>query len=550
MGKNRTVGLYAGAALAFFGAALGTTLGCMNPARAQPVSIAPATLPAITTIDERFLSYNVEMAEVMGGKFWKPYDTLGNAAAQQSAPTSATAASASGGAGLQAGQDAAMFQARPPIDLANPRLRRLAAALGPAYVRVSGTWANSAYFHDSDAPAPSSAPEGFQGVLTRPQWKGVVEFARAADAKIVTSFAISAGVRDAASVWTPDQARKLLAYNKTIGGDIAAAEFFNEPTMPEYGGAPAGYDAAAYARDFAVFRPFAEATAPDMHIVGPAGVGEAVLMPGMQPGAVSVLRTVDLLSATPRPVFDVFSYHFYGAASIRCASMGAGAQTTAGAALSEEWLARADRSYAYYGGLRDRFEPGRLAWVTEIADAACGGNPWAATFLDSFRFLDQAARLAKQGVKAIFHNTLAASEYGLLDQAIFAPRPNYWAALLWRRLMGPVVLDAGPSRPGLHLYAQCLRGHPGGVALLAINTSRTEPASVVLPMPAERYTLAVAGRELEDAHVRLNGDELALGANDELPSLRGSAVPSGPVALAPATITFLAVADAGNGGCR
>jgi heparanase len=110
--------------------------------------------------------------------------------------------------------------------------------------------------------------------------------------------------------------------------------------------------------------------------------------------------------------------------------MGEGAQTTADAALSEEWLARADRSYAYYGGLHDRFEPGRPAWITEIADAARGGNPWAATFLDSLRFLDQLARLAKQGVKVAFHNTLAASEYGLLDQSTFAPRLNYWAALL------------------------------------------------------------------------------------------------------------------------
>ncbi len=505
-------------------------------------------MPSVATIDERFLSYNVEMAEVIGGKFWKPYDTLGRAAVADAAPTSAS--KSSGGAGPQAGQDAAMFQARPPIDLTNARLRKLAAALGPAYVRVSGTWANSVYFHDSDAPAPATAPKGFQGVLTRTQWKGVVVFARAVDARIVTSFAISAGVRDAAGVWTPDQARKLLAYTKSTKGDIAAAEFFNEPTMPEYGGAPAGYDAAAYARDFAVFRPFAEAAAPDMRIAGPAAVGEAVLLPAMKPGAVSVLKTVDLLSAAPRPAFDIFSYHFYGAASIRCASMGAGAQTTAGAALSEEWLARADRSYAFYEGLRDRFEPGKPVWITEMADAACGGNPWADTFLDTFRYLDQHGRLAKQGVTVIFHNTLAASEYGLLDQNTFAPRPNYWAALLWHRLMGSTVLDAGPSRPGLHLYAHCLRGHPGGVTLLAINTSRTRPKSIVLPTPAERYTLAAAGRELEDFHVRLNGDELALGANDELPSLEGSRVPPGAMELAPATITFLAVADAGNASCH
>jgi hypothetical protein len=43
------------------------------------------------------------------------------------------------------------------------------------------------------------------------------------------------------------------------------------------------------------------------------------------------------------------------------------------------------------------------------------------------------------------HNTLAASDYGLLDEATFTPQPNYWAALLWHRTMGATVLDAGPA---------------------------------------------------------------------------------------------------------
>ena len=70
-------------------------------------------------------------------------------AAAQNAPQTANGA-LSGTAGLQAGQDRAMFEARSPIDLTNTRLRKLTAALGPAYLRVSGTWANTVYFHDSD----------------------------------------------------------------------------------------------------------------------------------------------------------------------------------------------------------------------------------------------------------------------------------------------------------------------------------------------------------------------------------------------------------------
>ena len=174
------------------------------------------------------------------------------------------------------------------------------------------------------------------------------------------------------------------------------------------GGAPKDYDAAAYARDLAVFRPFVNQAAPEMVILGPGSVGEggSLLL-----SALGVLKSEDLLKATG-PVFDVFSYHFYGAVSKRCASMGPEAGTSAAVALSEEWLSRSGRAEAFYAGHRDKFEPGKPLWLTETADAACGGNPWGSTILDSLRYLNQNGQLAQRGVQVIAHNTLATSDYG------------------------------------------------------------------------------------------------------------------------------------------
>src|SRR5205807_8813060 len=188
-----------------------------------------------------------------------------------------------------------------------------------------------------------------------------------------------------------------------------------------------------------------------------------------------------LLRATG-PAFELFSYHLYAAASERCASMGEKVQTTAAAALSEEWLSRPEKINEHYANLRDRFEPGKPLWITETADAACGGNPWASTFLDTFRYLIQHAGLARRGVKVIMHNTLAASDYGLLDEKTFEPRPNYWAALLWRRLMGMTVLDPRLSAAAnVYRYAHCLRDHAGGVALLIINADQQRGYDLMLP---------------------------------------------------------------------
>jgi len=37
---------------------------------AEAPEIAPASMPRIGTIDQRFQSYNIEMVEVTGGDFW------------------------------------------------------------------------------------------------------------------------------------------------------------------------------------------------------------------------------------------------------------------------------------------------------------------------------------------------------------------------------------------------------------------------------------------------------------------------------------------------
>jgi heparanase len=489
-------------------------------ALADAASITPASLARIGTIDDRFQSYNIEMIEITGGRFWKPYRSKpGVSAAPPPVSESAT----------PPGMDSSLYQYRRPIDLTNARLRKLAAALAPAYLRVSGTWANTTYFADTDSP-PSTPPAGFTGMLTRRQWRGVIDFSHAVDAWIVTSFAISPGTRDAAGAWQPDQASRLLGYTHSIGGHVVAAEFMNEPNLAAMGGAPSGYDAAAYGRDFRIFHRFMKQTVPELTILGPGTVGETAI-------------ASDLLAAAG-PGVDAISYHYYGALSERCRG-----NRTPEAALSEAWLSGTDRSLRFYQTLRDKFAPGKPIWLTETADAACGGNPWAVSFLDTFRYLDQLGRLAKAGVQVVMHNTLAASDYGLLDERTLQPRPNYWGALLWRQLMATTVLDSRVSvSSGLHVYAHCQRDAPGGVALLVINTDRDAPHALKLPTPSMRYTMDAA--KLQDTDVRLNGRTLALRTGDELPAIAGAPASAGTVTFAPTTITFLAIPQAGNKACQ
>lgn len=507
----RVSGMAKGAAIAL----ASFCFGCVSTSDEQSVALQPGQFPAIGVVDERFQSYNVEMAEVVGARFWAPYNADGSVPADR-------------------------YQARTPLDLRGEvRLQNLARALGPAYMRLSGTWANGTYFQDDDRAPPATAPT--DGVLTREQWAGVVHFADVVDAEIVTSFAADAAARDTDGVWSPDRARRLIRYTRSLGGNIAAIETLNEPTLGPGSRLPPGYDAADFAQDNVALSNLIEQEAPGTLLVGPSAANETGdYLPRR---FVPPLDTENLLSAEPRTRFDVFSYHVYTSTSRRCRQ----SDVIAADGLTEEWLGVTERVHNHYAALRDRFTPDAPIWVTEIGEASCGGDPWAATFVDTFRYVDNAGRLAKLGAAAFFHNTLAASDYALIDDRTLEPRPSYWAAVLWRRLMGTTVLDAGAWQPGLHLYAHCLRGEAGGVALIAINLDQANSASIRLPVGAQRYTLSAD--DLESVHVRLNGDVLTM-ADDELPDLAAAEIRAGAALLQPATITFFALPQAANAACH
>ena len=171
MNKNKRTAF----SLAILLTSLGAVAFSADAGNKHSAAIAPDKMPRIGTVDERYQSYNVEMLEVTGGKFWRPYGPELDALLKQPPPSAAPSSSGD----TPSGMNPALYEYRPPIDLTNGRLRKLAAGLAPAYVRVNGTWANSTYFPDKDE-APEKPPTGFMGVLTRQQWKGVVDFSKAA----------------------------------------------------------------------------------------------------------------------------------------------------------------------------------------------------------------------------------------------------------------------------------------------------------------------------------------------------------------------------------
>lgn len=513
-------------------ALIGALAGCATPrepdagAASRKVAVNPSALPLVRTMDERFQSFQLGFSHLTGGDTWVSYDKLGEQAVRERAYT---------------GNLAPVREPRAPTDLSNRRFRNLVRGLSPLYIRYGGTTTNTVYFQDNDDPQLEQAPPGYKTVLTRQRWREALDFAKDVNAKIYTGLSVGHGVRDRNGLWTPVHAKAWLDFNRSVGGEIYALELFNEPNMEGHSDRLGkDYGAQAFARDYAVFREFMSTHYPGIKLVGPSDVetggGSMTGLPG----------TEDYLKAKPEPRFDVLSYHYYPAIAERCAGPDSPRGIRMEDALSAAYLARQDGPLEARRQLRDRFAPAAPIWNTETGGAACGGTRWQTSFLDTFRFIDTQARLSRQGMDAIFTHAILSGSNGVIDEKTFMPNANYWAALLWRKLVGTQILDAGPVRPGLHVYAHCLRGTTGGVTVMAINLEPT-PAVLAAAGPAEVYSLT--SPELTSRTVLLNGKPLAVRADDTLPDIVPVRNKGGQVGLPGHSVTFATFPQAGNRSC-
>ena len=534
--------------------------------------------------DERLVSYDIEMAEVTGGTFWKPFSP-GQVSGVEPYPQPKGPLPAQGeGDGDDAPSELDMssllddterlMARRGPADLGNARLRALARAIGPSWVRVSGSWATGTYY-DFDGHTAGVAPKPYRAVLTRAQWRGVLDFVRAVGGRLLVSFAVVPGLGNEAcrrlggtGAWDPSQVRLLIDAASELGVSVSAVEFCNEPNISFLGATgPDGrpYVPEGYAQDQDAFYRMMRREYPDILLVGPCGAMDPVTpelaaLPLVRAMGDSFVTSGRLLEVC-REVPDVFSYHIYGGISERGAVFGR--HWDADEAASDAALAVADRARRYYEPLRDCFCPGAPLWVTESGDANCGGNTWGSTFLDVFRQADELARFAAAAPGGVlFHNTLASSDYGLLDEGDLSPRPNWWLLWLWRKLVGNGAYDSDglvasdeAAGAGAHIYGFARAGHVPGATLVVINNSQADELCLELSASGDCYTLSsaeapvsgvVPTARLRSRDVLLNGRPLRLGPDDELPRVADYAVRQsrGRVAFRPATVSFLVLQEA------
>ncbi len=507
--------------------------GCDGNAEGVPAMMVTAPPPdgavtvdakvatALARVDPRFLSFAVDSSQVAGGMWWSEDATV------------------QGGTGSQK---------VPPFDFSRARLRALAAPLAPAFLRIGGSEADRAFYDLSETPV-TAAPPPYELVLTRSIWDGLAGFGR--DLGLTLFFTLNAGPgpRDAAKRWDATNARELVRYATGRGDPVEVWELGNEINgYPLIHGTDFLLDGAAYAKDLRTARAMLDADAPGARLAGPSSaywplVGE------MNPVMDDTLRDGG-------DVLDVVTWHYYPQQSTRCpvTSRPAGLEVM----LDPDALDEVDVWAGEVEGHRDAHVPKTPVWLGETGNAQCGGAPGISDrFAGTFWWVDELGRIARRGQPVVIRQTLSGSDYGLLDDTTLTPRPDYWASVLWKRLMGPVVLDATSGTPLLRAYAHCAvagAGVPSGAIGMALVNLADAATPIGLPGSGHRVDAWILTADTLDARdVRLGGVALAADAEGSLPDLdprRLDFAAGRWLDLPPHSVAFLRLPDADAPACR
>jgi heparanase 1 len=419
----------------------------------------------ITVLPADYLSLTIDTSLVLGGHWW------GQSSGTKKGVSIDTVA---------------------PLDLKDRRLLSLSRFLAPAMLRIGGTEADRLGYKVKKRKKNTE----YDLVLKRKLWRKINAFAESAGFQVLFTLSAGPSERKGTGAWDPENAGKLISFTAKRGYGVAAWELGNEVNgYPFIHGLRHRVGAARYARDFEIFSRLVRRLHPEARAVGPSSAVWPVI--GEPNPIIPVLGRSDAMAPE-----DVVSWHYYPQQSSR----GRFANRRAG----EKTLLAPRRLDAVLRPARKirKAARGREIWITETGHALYGGEPGLSdTYLSTLWWLDELGLLAGEGVSRVFRQSLTGSDYGLLDQISFEPRPDYYASFLWKKLMGPLVYER-PKVEGvdkrIRVYCHSRKGKRKSLCLLLINLLNAESLVELPGAVSERYVLSPEGA-VTSSRVLLNG---------------------------------------------
>ena len=455
------------------------------------------------------------------------------------------------------------------LDYDDPILLKLASRFGGSTFRVGGTEADLLYYNISgSSSSPPWAPDHIvnrNDTLDVRVWDRLYNFSRAADLKLLYDLN-AMGSRRTDNTWDSTNAEQLLAHIKSAGyhtqGVLAGFQFGNEPFLDGWMKTTHKVSGLQLAKDLRALHGLIAAhnlssalpvlQGPDEACVGSTDywknkvscIPDQAHFAEFVPGASTVASSL--------------SFHFY-----RFSGSG-GCKLSAEDLIDVDKLGDYSAISVYMNAAKDLGHGDVPMVLSETSAVSCGGCKGVSdTFVHSLWFVDLLGRaVSKYRLHQLYRQALFGPDaYALVQTAngrFARVTPDYFAALLWSRLVGSTILGVTGGGGNLRLHAACSRTTAGGVAVVYANWAPT-PVNVTLSADAsgsvysgwrEEFHLTPTTGGLSSHDVSLNGGG-ALGVESDLtPQLvRPTVGNHGVVTLAGYSLGFIVLLNASALAC-
>ena len=186
-------------------------------------------------------------------------------------------------------------------------------------------------------------------------------------------------------------------------------------------------------------------------------------------------------------------------------------------------------------------------WIGEAGGAYNSGRHLVTdAFMSSFWYLDGFGILSEYNHQSFCRQTLIGGNYGLLNTTTFEPNPDYYALLLWQRLMGKQVFHVdvvnivgksmepsylrayahGTNIANMNIDDHVIGSQTPGLTILLINLSNETEYIVNITeyIYNERVEYVMNSIDLHSQFVYLNGQMLNTDSNGKIPNMNGKIV--------------------------
>jgi heparanase len=461
----------------------------------------------ISTIPEYYLSFAIDLAQIIGKDWWdkskrKILGLSGNAKQDK-------------------------------FDFNNIALRKLTKKLAPAILRIGGSKSDEVYYQiKENDETPPDILKGYKDVLSCSDIDSIINFTKYCNLKLFFTLNAGSGPRYKKNI-NFENTFNLIDYLQKKRADILGYEFGNELNSFILRGLKNRISGKRYAKEFDILNKEIKQRDKKILLSGCSGaywpkVGEILGV------------TKPFLRSTENDV-DIISWHYYPQQSSRAPVHTRKAKVNT--LLNPKNLNEVLKWNKKIMKLKKKYSSSSQIWMTETGHAQCGGEPEISdTFISSFWWLDQLGLLAKNECKVIVRQTLTGGDYGLIDYDTMNPNPDYWATILWKKLMGNEVYETTykKTKSNLRVYAHKTKNEVKKITFLFINLNKKKKKKIVFDdtNSEKKEIYEITANSLISKEVYLNEQELKI-KESIIPEIKPKIVSTNKIEIKPLSYLFI-----------